>query len=239
MAGVAARCDSFLRRFARDDAEGGTVRVGDDREAPDALEAVRRAERAPAELLDAGHRAVAVLDREVAQPEGRRLVRNLGGHGHRAGNSRVADVEERVGHPAERLVLGLPPEDRLAERLRALDVARLQLVPVDRPGLVDQLRAGVAAGLPDAEHARGGMGEDGHPPGVHHGHRLAPGGRAPAPAPTPPTGSTRRLAPGLVGGAVAASARPGPTYTDHAGGWPSCMIGPTPATCLPRTVNIP
>src|SRR3954453_17765989 len=115
MAGAAARGGSCRGGLARDDAEGGAVRVGDDREAPDALEAVRRSERATAELLDAGPRRVAVLARESAHPEGRRLVRNPGGHEHRPRNSRLPDVEERVGQPAERLVLGLPPEDRLAE----------------------------------------------------------------------------------------------------------------------------
>jgi hypothetical protein len=52
-------------------------------------------------------------------------------------------------------------------------------------------------------------------------------------------GSTSRLAPALVARCAAASASSVATYIDHAGGWPSCMIGPTPATCLPRTVNIP
>ena len=62
------------RAAPRDDAEGRAVRIGDDREAPDALHLVRRAQRAAAELLDLGHRRVAVLDREVGQPEGGHLV---------------------------------------------------------------------------------------------------------------------------------------------------------------------
>ena len=52
-------------------------------------------------------------------------------------------------------------------------------------------------------------------------------------------GSTSTLPPALVARWAEASASSVATYTDHAGGWPSCMIGPTPATCLPLRVNIP
>ena len=46
-------------------------------------------------------------------------------------------------------------------------------------------------------------------------------------------GSTSTLAPALAGALGAtASASSVATYTDHAGGWPSCMIGPTPGDLL-------
>ena len=83
--------------------------------------------------------------------------------------------------PRGALPLGVPPEDRLVEGLRRVQVGRDELVPAERTGLVGQLRPRVRFGLPEADDRTQGIGEDGHAPRVHdvhrrHEHHAAVGG---------------------------------------------------------------
>ena len=68
---------------------------------------------------------------------------------------------------AARQAQRLPAEYRPIERPRAIGVARLQAIEVQRAGLVDDLRAPVLFGLPDAELRPLPIAEHRHSPRLH------------------------------------------------------------------------
>jgi hypothetical protein len=83
------------------------------------------------------------------------------GRGLAAADVGIDAALERVavaGHAPHRRPRGaevelgrLPAEHRAVERLGRLDVGRVEVAPVPRPGRVDELRADVRAGLPERE----------------------------------------------------------------------------------------
>src|SRR5215213_11780621 len=112
----------------------------------------------PARLI---HGGVARGDREVREPEGRRVAVLLL-HRHEAAVL-VAGVLDR-GVDDSSIVLDrfcLPTEEPAVEIARRLGVAGLELVPAHTANVVDPSRADVRPRLPDAEHRAGGVGEHG------------------------------------------------------------------------------
>ena len=112
-------------------------------------------------------------------------------------------------------------EDRLVELRGGRDVARLALVPLERPGLVRELRAVVAARLPDAEDAPVGS--------------CATVIR---PASKTSNGSASTVPPASRIFAAVSSTSSLAMYVVQCDGIPSCCGGLAAATCFPRSVNI-
>src|SRR5215211_8031364 len=112
----------------------------------------------PARLL---HGGVARGDREVREPEGRRVAVLLR-HRHEPAVL-VASVLDRSVDDSSIVLdrFGLPTEEPAVEIARRLGVAGLELVPAHSANIVDPSRADARPRLPDAEHRAGGVGEHG------------------------------------------------------------------------------
>ena len=112
-------------------------------------------------------------------------------------------------------------EDGRVELLGGRHIARLALVPLERPRLVRELRAVMGARLPDAEDRSGRILRDRHPAGIEDVERIHQHGAA--------------RVPDLRRGVVDVVARDvgRPVRRD-----PSCCGGLAAATYFPRSVNI-
>ena len=108
-------------------------------------------------------RRVGVRDVEVHEPVRRRALRRAEHPAHAAERGRVAgQVEGRVVRPGRLERLEVVAEDAAVEGPRRIRVGRAQVLPGQAAGLVDQRRADVLAGGPDAEHAPRRVARDEH-----------------------------------------------------------------------------
>src|SRR5215207_1439326 len=134
----------------------------------------------PTRLL---HGGVARGDREVREPEGRRVAVLLR-HRHEAAVLVASALDRGVDHSSivfDRLAL--PTEEPAVEIACRLGVAGLKLVPAHTANIVDPSRADVQSRLPDAEYRAGGVGEHGQAaePGHVEGLLEYPGAQSPRP----------------------------------------------------------
>ena len=86
----------------------------------------------------------------------------------RAALLEVIAIAGQRPHQAGGRCQDLPTEDCAIERLGAVEITGGETVEVQCAVLVDDLRTLVVHRLPDVEHRSLGIGEDGHPPLVHH-----------------------------------------------------------------------
>src|SRR5215211_3442129 len=156
----------LLVGFALEDRERGALGIAKDSDLPggEIQGPGQHGTSKPAGLL---HGGVPRWNREVREPEGRRLAMLLR-HRHETAVLVASVLDRRVDDSSIVLDrIGLPTEERAVEIAGRLGVAGLEFVPAHTANVVDPSRADVRPRLPDTEHRAGGVGE--------HGQAAEPG----------------------------------------------------------------